>query len=492
MLIDRRPLRRVCAPLLAITLLAALPATAGAGERRLSLSPCRLKGFGREAQCGWLEVFEDRAAGKGRKLKLKIAVLPALARDPQPDPVFLLAGGPGQSAIESFAPLLPVLQALRKTRDLVFVDQRGTGSSHKLQCEMLPKEADLKTRFEASLDPGRLQRCLRELDADVRQYTTAVAMDDLDEVRAALGYPRVNLWGGSYGTRAALVYARQHPDRVRTLTLDGVAPLSLRLPLYFARDGQRALELTVRQCGQDPGCSASFPDLEARFAALLAQLEQKPAEALVEDPLTGSPTRLTVTRRRFVENLRVLLYSPTLTALLPLTIDRASRGDYRAFVAQADQIGRGEQSLAFGMFLSVLCAEDAPFIGADEIDALAQGSFLGAHAAREMLSACKAWPRGALPGGFREPIRSEAPTLLLSGELDPVTPPGWAEEALRTLPNGVHLVAPGVGHGVSSYGCVPELLARFVERGSAKGLDASCVRDLKRPPFFVGFAGPRP
>src|SRR5262249_44397325 len=233
--------------------------------------------------------------------------------------------------------------------------------------------------------------------------------------------------------------------------------------------------------------------LHGRFARLLEQLRQRPAEVTVEDPLTGAPTRLTVTRRRFVDHLRGLLYSPALTALLPLTIDRASQGDFRAFVAQADSVWHGMgQQLAFGMFLSVLCAEDAPFIDDGEIDQLAQGSFLGAHTAREMLSACKEWPRAEMPPRYREPVRSEAPALLLSGELDPVTPPSWAEEALRTLPNGVHVVAPGVGHGVTPFGCAPGLIARFIDQGSAKGLDTSCVRSLKRPPFFLGFAGPRP
>jgi pimeloyl-ACP methyl ester carboxylesterase len=317
-------------------------------------------------------------------------------------------------------------------------------------------------------------------------------MDDLDEVRAALGYQRINLWGGSYGTRAALVYARAHPARLRAMVLDGVAPVSLRLPLYFARDAQRALELLIKQCEADAPCARRFPHLLKRFEALLSQLEKKPEVARLEDPLTGAPVELAIGRDQFVEQLRGLLYSPELTALLPLTLERAAGGDFRPFVAEVDSASPPRDSLAVGMFLSVICAEDAPFISAEEIDRLAQGSFLGAHQAREFLQACAVWPRGAVPGGFREPVRSSAPALLLSGELDPATPPSWAEEALQTLPNGVHLVAPGVGHGVSAVGCVPNLLKIFYEKGSAEGLDFSCVKALRRPPFFVGFAGPQP
>ena len=485
--------RSLAAAALICGALAGCTKAAAADSRKLKLEPCRPKGFGREASCGVLEVFEDREAKTGRKLDLRVVVLPALASEAQPDPLFLLAGGPGQAATEAFAPLLPALSNLRRSRDLVFVDQRGTGGSNKLQCELYPKGADLKTRFESKLDPEKLAGCKDKLAADLRLYTTPIAMDDLDDVRAALGYPRINLWGGSYGTRAALVYARQHPDRVRALVLDGVAPVSLRLPLYFARDAQRSLELTLNQCAADIDCKARFPTVRADFEALLARLDAQPAQIKIEDPLTSAMTDLVVTRRRFVDNLRAMLYSPELTALLPLTVDRAAHGDFRAFVAQADAASGGiDGQIAVGMFLSVICAEDAPFISPEEIERLAQGSFLGGHQAREFLAGCKIWPRGRLPDGFREAVHSEAPVLLLSGELDPVTPPGWAEEALKTLPNGTHLVAAGVGHGVTSLGCFPDLVQKFIESGTAKNLDSTCAKTMKRPPFFLSFAGPTP
>jgi len=484
-------MRSLCAAL-------ALAIGCGAGarekpQRRMALERCRIKGIGRETLCGKLEVFEDRAAKRGRKIGIRVAVVPALARDASPDPLFLLAGGPGQAATDAFGPLMGAFDPVRKTRDLVLVDQRGTGGSHKLDCEMVPKDADLRTRLEAELAPEKFRACLGKLDADPRLYTTAIAMQDLDEVRAALGYERINLWGGSYGTRAALVYARMFPDRVRTLTLDGVAPGSLRLPLFFARDGQRALDLLVDHCAADKACGKRFPDLRGRLDDLLRRLEARPASIRVEDPLTGAPIDVTITRGRFVGIMRGLLYSADLTALLPLTLERAAAGDYRSFLAQADQLGSGPGgALALGMMLSVLCAEDVPFIAPDELERLSQGTFLGVHPAREFFAACSAWPRGAVAEGHREPVRSEAPALLLSGELDPVTPPSWAEDAARTLPRSKHVVVPGVGHGVTASGCLPDLVRDFIKNGTALGLDTRCATKLKRPPFFLGFAGPRP
>ena len=376
---------------------------------------------------------------------------------------------------------------------MVLVDQRGTGSSRELACPLHRKDAPLAERLEAKTDATLLASCLAALDADPRHYTTAAAMDDLDDVRAALGYDRINLLGGSYGTRAALIYARQHPDHLRAMVLDGVAPVGLKLPLTFARDAQRTLGLLFQGCLEDAACNRRFPELQHRFDELLARLEAQPAKVQVADPLTGVPTALTITRRLFAEHLRGLLYSPEVSALLPLTLERAAAGDFAPFIAQADAlVGRTESSIAVGMMLSVICAEDAPAIAPDEIARFSQGTFLGPHSVNEFIDACKVWPHGNAPPGWHAPVRSEAPALLLSGELDPVTPPSWAEEALRTLPNGQSVVVAGVGHGVTAVGCVPELIGRFLNAGSAKGLDWSCTKVVKRPGFFLSFAGPTP
>jgi pimeloyl-ACP methyl ester carboxylesterase len=490
---------RVIVLALFLSAVAACTRSGGAGEearaaRRIALSPCRLRGVAFPSQCGVLRVPEDRANPSGRTLDLRVALIPALARSPAPEALFLLAGGPGQPATETRGTIVTALERVRRTRDLVLVDQRGTGASGALECELAAEDAPLQEIVAAEgFQDDRMLACLRGYKADVRRYTTSIAMQDLDEVREALGYETIDLWGGSYGTRAALVYLREHGAHVRAAILDGVAPLSLRMPLYFARDSQRSLDLLFDACARDPGCSGAFPDLRRRFATLLQGLASHPARVQVADPLTGRPTTVTIEHDAFVAMLRAVLYAPELASLLPLTIDRAARGDFSPYVAQAVTLQRGfAGALALGMLFSVVCAEDAPAIAAGEMESAARGTFLGASVGQVFERICKSWPRQELPASYREPVRSDKPVLLLSGELDPVTPPSWAAEAAKTLPNSLQIVVPGVGHGATSVGCVPGLIARFLAEGSLAHLDPACAQAQSRPPFFVSFAGPSP
>ncbi|PTL83499.1 alpha/beta hydrolase [Vitiosangium sp. GDMCC 1.1324] len=461
--------------------------------RKVALSPCRLEGVGRQALCGTYEVWEDRAAKQGRKVPLKVVVVPALASSPELDPLVLLAGGPGQGAAKLARQVVPLLDRIQRNRDLVFVDQRGTGDSRPLDCDPVPPDAPLAQQFDDAFLEAAFRKCLAGYDADVRLYTTPIAMDDLDEVREALGYEKLNLYGVSYGTRAALVYLRQHPEHVRTVILEGVAPMSLLLPLYVARDSQRALDLLFTHCEQDAACTKRYPDLRGRFTSLLAQLEKAPAHSRVEHPLTGVPEDVTITHGGFTGVLRGLLYMPEAAALVPLVLDRATQGDWRPLVAiQQSMSGGFSRNLSQGMFFSVVCAEDAPHMPDEAIARETKGTWLGEAGVRNMLKPCAFWPRGELPKDYREPVKSDVPVLLLSGELDPVTPPSWAEDAKRTLTHSLHVVLPGVGHGTSSIGCARALMADFVTRGSVEGLESKCGEGLKRPPFFTSFAGPVP
>jgi pimeloyl-ACP methyl ester carboxylesterase len=462
-------------------------------SRRITLGACRLEGSSSAAQCGTYEVWEDRQAAQGRRLRLKVVVVPALARDPAPDPLFLLAGGPGQGITRLAGNVLPAFERIRQHRDIVLVDQRGTGGSNPLDCRLVREGAPVKEALSEVGFPGdRLRRCLDAYDADPRLYTTPIAMDDLDEVRGALGYESINLWGISYGTRAALVFMRDHGAHVRSAVLDGVAPYANPLPAYFARDGQRALDLLFRHCAEDPACARAYPDLAARFGAFVGRLREHPVSVSVPDPLSGVPSAVTVRHLDFVSGLRGVLYSADSTSLVPLVIDRAIHGDFAPFLAQLTEFQREyDRSMSVGLMFSVLCAEDAPFIGDGEIERLAQGTFLGPGTAQEILRVCAFWPHGTLPAAYREPVRSDVPTLLLSGELDPVTPPHWAEEVKAGLVHSRHVILPGVGHGSTWQGCVPDLVERFVQQPGGE-LDTQCVQALKRPPFFVSFAGPEP
>jgi pimeloyl-ACP methyl ester carboxylesterase len=477
---------------LALVLLAACSAAPAPQGPRIALSPCRLKSTGVPAQCGTLRVPEDRAHPEKRQIELRVAVIPALAREPSPDPLFLLAGGPGQAATESFGPILGAFERVRRTRDLVLVDQRGTGSSHPLRCDLTEPGAPLAERLRAdSFDVEKFKKCLKGYDADPRFYTTAIAMQDLDEVRAALGYDKIDLWGGSYGTRAALVYLRDHAAHARAAILDGVAPPQLILPLYLAADGQRSIELLFRQCAADESCAGAFPALSSRFEKLLADLAAKPAKTRVQDPISGAFTEVTISRDTFAGGLRGILYQQDLASLVPLMIDRAARGDFAPFVAAGATLDQGfDRGMSLGMTFSVICAEDLRGVTAAQADELARGTFLGPLAARKFLDVCAFWPRGEAPP--RAPIHSDAPVLLFSGELDPATPPRWADTAAETLPNSARFVVGGVGHGTFAEGCVPRLIEQFLQKGDARAVDGSCLAHLKRPPFFVSFAGPTP
>ena len=480
--------------LFAFLLALALPGPALAEGGKIELSSCRLRG-GVQARCGTLDVPEDRQHPEGRHLKLRVAVVPALARAPKPDPLFLLAGGPGTAATEVLAGLVPqAFEKVHRSRDVVLVDQRGTGGSNPLKCELVARDAPLAEKLsDQDFPAAKLRACLAGYAADPRLYGTSIAMQDLDEVRAALGYAQIDLWGGSYGTRAALVYLREHGQNVRTVVLDGVAPTTMRLPLHFAEDAQRSIGLLFQACADEPACAKAWPDLPARFDRLVARLDRSPVTTTLSDPLTGAPSAVTISRDLLTGVVRGVLYQPQQAALVPLVIGRAEAGDYGPLVALG--VGWGEavgEAMSLGMMLSVLCSEDVPRFGEAELQAKTQGTFLGARIIQGFRGACQVWPRGEVAADFGEPVRSDKPVLLLSGELDPVTPPVWAEEAAKTLPNSARFTAPGVGHGVSTVGCAPRLIAEFIESASTKDLDGSCLQKQKRPPFFASFAGPTP
>ncbi len=459
---------------------------AGAGREKLALEPCRLRDLGVPARCGTLRVPENRGDPAGREIELAVAVVPARP-EAVSEPLFLLAGGPGQAARGVGPALLAAVPTLAEERDVVLVDQRGTGGSGKLDCPAI--EGELERRLAPRVDAEETRNCLQALAADPTQYTTAAAMEDLDAVRDALGYSKIHLWGGSYGTRAALVYARLHPDRVSTLILDGLAPLGMALPSPVAAQAQAALDALLRDCRRDEPCAERFPRLEPQLVALMDRLTQSPISASFDHPTTGRRlAHVPITLEGFLGLLTGLLYSPELSALLPLGLERASAGNWQALAAAAEAMS-SSLSLAEAMHLSVICSEDVPLIPADEA---AEGTFLGSTLVRAAKQQCLLWPRAELPPEYFLPIASPAPALLLSGELDPVTAPRWGERVAERLPRSRHVVVAAAGHGVSSVGCVPQLIEEFLETRDAASLDASCAGEHRRPPFVLSEAGQAP
>ncbi len=448
-----------------------------------------------DSRCGTQSVVEDRESGEGRMIPLKVMVIPAVNPKPKMDPVFFLAGGPGQAASEVGPLLFMRLAKLRKDRDIVLVDQRGTGSSNPLDCEMdVPEFYDMKVSLQhiAELQVETLKKCLQEYDADPRFYTTPIAMDDLNDVRRALGYGKINIVGGSYGTRAALVYMRRHPETVRSVVLDGVVPLTMKLPFFMARDAGRALQLMLGDCEQNVDCSAAFPQLRAHLDDLFYRLSRQPAEVTLTHPRTGEPIASFIQAETIMGIVRAVLYSGELSSLLPLAIEQAYQGNFQSLATMAGFFDSEQMGISIGMMNSVFCSEDMTLLGRQDPVTDGVESMFGTTILKDLRSICEFWPKGTVPDGYFEPVASDIPVLLTSGELDPVTPPTWGEEASATLSSSKHIVVAGVGHGTLSYGCMQDLIAEFIDQPDPQQVSDDCLDKIHRPPFFYTTAGPVP
>jgi len=440
--------------------------------------------------CGHVVRPLDPAAPQGRTIEVHYAVLPALARHKRADPVFFFAGGPGQSAVALAGAVGPLLARLANRRDLVFVDQRGTGRSAPLDCDDVPPTRPLRDSADPEAQLAQLQRCRERLQSlphgDLRHYTTWVAMQDVDAVRRALGAERINLVGGSYGTRAAIEFLRAYPAAVRRVVIDGVAPPDMALPASIGVDAQSALDALLAWCAADAACAARYPALAAQWRSLLAAL---PQQTTLVHPVTLAQERLLLTRDLVVALLRAALYSPVLSSALPLAVSEAAQGRWQPLVGLAGALGGSgarRPALAQGMHFSVVCSEDLPRMAA--VAAPAGGDFGDAFAA-QYRRACEGWPRGEVPAAFYTLPPAGPATLLLSGALDPVTPPRHGERVAAALgAKARHVVVPHAGHGVMSLPCLRDVVFRFIDAetdADALAVETDCARAVPRPPAFV-------
>ena len=451
---------------------------------RIQMKPCNNPSFTGDSLCGKYEVFENRSTQTGKRISLNIVLLPATSLKPAPDPLFYLAGGPGGAATvyasETF------MNGLRRNRDVVLVDQRGTGESNPLNCPSAGGREDMRGYFGEPFAIERVRACRAELEkmADLTQYTTSIAMDDLDEVRSALGYDRINVYGGSYGSTTSLVYLRQHGNHVRSVAIFGVAPPAAKIPLSFARGVQESMNRLFADCQADATCKAAYPEVSSEFQKILTQFDNGPVEVTAVNIYTGAQQKITVVRDAFVDAIRQLLYVPNAAAALPALIHLAANGNLGPLVGTAFQvIAQIDSRIARGMQFSVICSEDTPFITDEEIKSTSANSFYGDARVRPTIKACSEWPRAKVDASFLEPVKSDVPVLLVSGALDPVTPPWLAETVAKTLTHSRLVVIPNATH--NSYECVENLVAEFIDKGTADRLDASCVEKIKRPPFTI-------
>jgi pimeloyl-ACP methyl ester carboxylesterase len=464
----------------------------------IAFSPCTLTHpthlLSVEAECGRLAVPENPAAPGGRRIELFVARVPAVNLRKRPDPLFILAGGPGQAATDFYTEAAVPLARIHRDRDIVLVDQRGTGRSNGLFCSM-----DDDSLWSSSSDSSLLaeaRRCLDALSrhADVAYYTTSLAVQDLDRVRAALGYRTINLYGESYGTRVALHYLRRFPRRVRAAILDGVVPPQTAVGASSAADAQIALEAIFARCAHDQPCHDAFGDPASDYRTLRAQLERQPIPMRISDPTSGKPVSFEFAPLHLAAVLRLASYTSEQAALLPFSLHEATHGDLGPLASQFLLVDRTyENALAYGMHNSVVCTEDVPFYREANIDrARLARTYLGTSQIDALERVCALWPRGPIDPDLHAPLESSVPVMLLSGADDPVTPAVNAEEVARGLVHHVIVELDGMGHGQLAAPCVDRLMGQFIERGSAARLDISCAHRAQAFPFFTSFAGPPP
>jgi pimeloyl-ACP methyl ester carboxylesterase len=466
----------------------------------LTLEPCDIgrRGIGTptlRAYCTGFDVPENHTAPGGRHIRLRVAVVRAEAAQAEPDLVTFLDGGPGGAATEDYPSIAGAFEPLRKQRAVLLVDQRGTGGSNALNCDDEKNDSAENAAAPAGPTvhaPEALRACVARLapTAAPQYYATTDAVEDLELVRRALGSPRLDLIGVSYGTRMAQQYARRYPQGVRAIVLDSAVPDSLVLGSEHARNLEDTLAALFRRCTADRSCSTRYGDPYQTLRRLLARLREHPQQLRLRDPYTFRVQQKTIDAGALVQLVRLYAYSPYTAALLPYVLQEADGGHYEPLLGQAQVVvGDVSDSMTGGMALSVTCAEDADRLKVNPADA---DTVMGNALTEWLLAACTQWPHGAHPADFGAPLSGAVPVLLLAGELDPVTPPRYATQIARTLPRARVLQVAGQGHGLVSVGCMPRILDDFLRRLDARSLDAHCLEQLGATPFFIDANGSNP
>jgi pimeloyl-ACP methyl ester carboxylesterase len=467
-----------------LPLAAQAPAAAG-----LELSPCHIDGLAEEILCGTHTVFEDRDRSAGRTIPIHVAVLPSLRRPAEADPLFLMHGGPGQGARALAQTAARFFRGVRRQRDIVLVDLRGTGKSSPLACDT---SGDEIAALEDA-DFARMARdCAAMLDADPRLYTHHNSLADLDEIRQRLGYQRINLWGGSWGTRASLLYALRYPESTRSVVLDGAAALTMEFPRFASPDAQAALDRLVERCAADADCHQTFPDARAEIDRFLARFTNGQVTVALRHPRTHTPETVTLSMGLAADALRGALYTPRDAASVLHLVRQAANGDFAPLLAQFMRTSSvTTDDMALGATFSVLCSEDLPRVAGGDVSGPARGSIFGTTYADIWTIRCAAWKAGP---ALDEPAgaTSQVPALILSGGDDPVTPPRAGELMAKHFTNARHIVVPRAAHNTSFSGCVPDLIARFIADAGGEALDPACVNDIVGWPFVLSTSGSRP
>ena len=479
-------------------LLALLALSGTAAAQGLTLEECRISAGpghpGIKAHCGTMLRPENPADPDSAEIEVRVAVVAALNLSPETDAVAPIAGGPGQGSIEFYASVSSAFERLRRNHDILLVDQRGTGESSRMDCLIEDDAILFEDQYSLEDTVEFIGECLEGLPHDPRYFTTSVAVTDLEAARVALGYTSLNLYGVSYGSRVAQHFARRYPESTRTVIIDGVVPPQISLGPEIATESQRAVDKILARCAADAACNESFPNIDATFARVVAELRESPVQVLVPHPNTGRMEEVAFGSGQLAGAVRLLAYNPNTIALLPLMIHEAGEGNFVPLTSQFMLTAVAmSDSLALGMHNSVMCTEDMPFLDQASIDHEAiEASYMGSFQLETLDAICSSWPAGPIDPDFKVPLATDIPFLLLSGDADPITPPRYAEMAAVDLTNAAHLVGKHQGHGQLVVGCVDRLVADFVASADPASIDATCMERSFVMPFFVGFSGPLP
>ncbi len=478
------------------SVLAACLLAATCGHAEITFEPCFLTGSGGNgslhAECAEWQRPLDPEAPDGEQITLFVARLASTAIDPAGDAFTVINGGPGGSSVDMMVDMGGILRPFTRERDVIVIDQRGTGRSAPMSCEALTDTADDVT---VEMVTQLTQDCLEDVPHDPRFFTTSVAVRDIEALREALGYEQLSVYGVSYGTRVAQHYAQQYPDATRALVIDSVVPLEHALGSQIAIHSQTTLDSLFDRCLENSACSNQFPNVAEDFHRVAEELRRAPKPLQIQHPVTGVPTDMEVSYGHLAILVRLALYAPPSAALLPLIIDEAANNNnYLPIAANGLRMMNSlTQSINYGMHNAVMCTEDAPFYDDTTVDFDAMAAtYLGAQMYETLAAMCEVWPAGFADENIKQALESNVPTLVLSGEFDPITPPAWGDQVMPGLSNAVHLVAPGQGHGVFPQGCLPRVVLEFVENPDPEAVDGTCTQHLSTHPFFVDLMGPPP
>jgi len=471
--------------ILALGLLS-LTTTSWANDDKLTLDNCHLGEIRSQVKCGKLEVPENYQQPDGDKIAINFAVLPAIDDSEYKAPLMFLAGGPGQAAVELATGLNHVFREVRKTRDIILVDQRGTGESSALSCDFEAVD-NVYSSLPDALDPQEVKECVAQFKGDVTQYNSENAIRDFDAIRAALGHEKLNIYGGSYGTRAGLVFMRMFPESLESVVLDSVGPIEVPIGM-FGQSGARSFELLLENCKNSESCHKAFPNLAEEFQAVKARLAKDVANIDILHPRLGTPTKLVIDDTKFTGNLRFQLYGMEGRSMVPLVIHQAFLGNYQPLIGLMART-EDEQLVYTGLLFNIVCNEDIPRVSEADRAADANNNFDGkdSHSAWDMV--CPFFPEYRPSEDFYQSVTADIPTLILSGNLDPVTPPSNGEYSAKSLPNSHHIIVENASHTVAMSTCASDIINEFLTSKTPKALDESCLKDIPQETFMTSVNG---